>query len=358
MKEQIDLAIKNEKVFFLGARLQDDWYQAFAEWSDIADKDNKAEAYFNMAYCYLTGNGVKANSNKAIELYEMAGSLGLQESYMNAYKAKAEHGHFKILRDYINYLHALKENGVWTIKPQDEKSAASNFSVEYQSLLFQENVIKLNGVSPNKRLSLAKELIKDATLHTIKYSLGGFIAVSEISATVEYRHNKVNYIEETGRVSKGNTVFRTRFKNKVEYLVRIKNNSPNVWAIFDLKLRSGDVDDILSASKKDPLYGVEKAYKELPRVMIEGGKEKIQKFEVNLPNKNLSNNIVDFIYNFWSDFDFAYKTNEFRGNIDYKVKTLPSVEVIKKLSESDKKNIIKYSIAGVIFFGFFIYSFF
>ena len=56
MKEQIDLAIKEDKIFFLGKKLQDDWYQAFAEWSDIARKDNNPEAYFNMAYCYLTSN--------------------------------------------------------------------------------------------------------------------------------------------------------------------------------------------------------------------------------------------------------------------------------------------------------------
>ena len=89
MKEQIDLAIKEDKIFFLGEKLQDDWYQAFAEWSDIARKDNNPEAYFNMAYCYLTSNGIKKNIEKAIEYYELAGSLGLNEAYTHAYKARA-----------------------------------------------------------------------------------------------------------------------------------------------------------------------------------------------------------------------------------------------------------------------------
>lgn len=48
MKEQIDLAIKEDKVF-LGGKLQDDWYQAFAEWSGTKDNNLKHISIWRIA---------------------------------------------------------------------------------------------------------------------------------------------------------------------------------------------------------------------------------------------------------------------------------------------------------------------
>lgn len=354
MKEQIDLAIKEDKIFFLGEKLQDDWYQAFAEWSDIARKDNNPEAYFNMAYCYLTSNGIKKNIEKAIEYYELAGSLGLNEAYTHAYKARAEYVFKDDINDYISYLETLKEKGVWSHAP-DEKGCRTYFSCEHEALQFQDVVEKLSMTSIEKRVAKAKELQKKHTAHFIKLDLAYFIAISEVSAEVEYRESKLSDIENTGRINKGRSVLRTKYSYKAEYLVKLKNSGKEN-AKFDLTIRAANAAEIKAAREKDPMNGVQKVYKTIPGIILYPGEQKEQALVTDLPIKDLGENCIKFSFDFKREFEKYYVSSSYRGHISYDVDVQPGrVSVSRKASDAEKYKVKQFIAYAVVILGIYLY---
>jgi len=102
MKEKIDLAIKNGDIIFLGGKLPDDWYEGFITWNLMAENENKPEAYYNIAYCYLNGEGTKQDLNKAIDCYEKSAYLGLNESFVTMYRVKSKFDYFKYLTKMVD----------------------------------------------------------------------------------------------------------------------------------------------------------------------------------------------------------------------------------------------------------------
>lgn len=355
MKEQIDLAIKEDKIFFLGKKLQDDWYQAFAEWSDIARKDNNPEAYFNMAYCYLTSNGTKKNIEKAIEYYELSGSLGLNEAYTHAYKARAEYVFKDDINDYISYLESLKEKGVWSHDP-DEKGGRTYFSCEHEALQFQDVMIQLSlRSSPGDRAEKAKELRGKYKAYYINLVLDYFIAISEVSAEVEYRESKISHLEHKGRIHKGNSLLSTRYSYKVEYLAKLKNNGKGD-AHFDFTFRAANMAEMKAAHDKDPLNGLNKLYTKISNIMLKPG-EQVEKILVtDLPVKNLSSNCVNFSYDFKRNFERYYVSSSYRGYITYDFDIKPgSISVVRKASETEKYKIKQFIAYAVVILGIYLY---
>lgn len=68
---EIDTAIKEKRLYFVGEALPADWYAAFRTWLPLAEAGDP-KAQYNIGRCYNRGDGVDQDSTKAKFWYEKA----------------------------------------------------------------------------------------------------------------------------------------------------------------------------------------------------------------------------------------------------------------------------------------------
>lgn len=220
---------------------------------------------------------------------------------------------------------------------------------------FQDVAEQLSMISIEKRVAKAKELQKKHTAYFIKLVLGYFIAISEVSAEVEYRESKLSDIENTGRINKGRSVLRTKYSYKSEYLVKLKNPGKED-AHFDLTIRAANAAEIKAAHEKDPMNGVQKVYKTIPGIILNPGEQKEQTLVTDLPVKNLGENCIKFSFNFKRKFESFYVSSSYRGHISYDVDVQPGrISVSRKASDTEKYKIKQFIAYAVVILGIYLY---
>ena len=119
MKEKIDRAIKNKELFFIGSKLPDDFYSAFLEWSALAEKNNDPKAFYNIAWCYMHGEGTDKNVGLAVDNYNKALSSGINEAAGQL---------------YILYGKNSLEYQIGIFTENEKKEAAEEYKVRLQKL--------------------------------------------------------------------------------------------------------------------------------------------------------------------------------------------------------------------------------
>lgn len=63
-QEEIDKAIKDRWIYFVGDRLPSDWYAAFKEWQQLAEAGD-VKAQVNLGWCYFKGLGTELDFEQA-----------------------------------------------------------------------------------------------------------------------------------------------------------------------------------------------------------------------------------------------------------------------------------------------------
>ncbi|RAR66869.1 Sel1 repeat-containing protein [Paraburkholderia unamae] len=71
IQEKIDQAIKNQDIYFIGDALPPDFYAGFKQWLPLAESGD-TKAMFNVAYCYVYGEGVDRNNKAGWDWYRKA----------------------------------------------------------------------------------------------------------------------------------------------------------------------------------------------------------------------------------------------------------------------------------------------
>jgi len=89
IQNEIDQAIRNKRIYFIGEKLPSDWYEAFRLWLPVAEAGDQ-KAQLNIGRAYFLGNGVEEDNDKAIEWFEKAAAQGEPKSFYNLYKAYLE----------------------------------------------------------------------------------------------------------------------------------------------------------------------------------------------------------------------------------------------------------------------------
>jgi len=89
IQNEIDQAIRNKRIYFIGEKLPSDWYEAFRLWLPLAEAGDP-KAQLNIGRAYYLGNGIEEDNNKAIEWFEKAAAQGEPRSAYNLYKAFLE----------------------------------------------------------------------------------------------------------------------------------------------------------------------------------------------------------------------------------------------------------------------------
>lgn len=68
MQKEIDQAIKEKKLYFIGECLPANWYEAFRTWLPLAE-DGDPKAQYNVGRCFSNGNGTDQDLKLAFEWY-------------------------------------------------------------------------------------------------------------------------------------------------------------------------------------------------------------------------------------------------------------------------------------------------
>jgi uncharacterized protein len=79
---EIDKAIKEKCLYFVGTELPSDWYAAAIQWTRLAEAGNP-KAQFNMGRCYAQGDGVDENFSLAKKWYQLAEAQNEPRSLFN-----------------------------------------------------------------------------------------------------------------------------------------------------------------------------------------------------------------------------------------------------------------------------------
>lgn len=84
-QQQIDEAIKEGALYFVGDALPPDWYAGFKQWLPLAEGGD-AKAAFNVGTCYLRGDGVDRSSTTALDWYRRAANIGDTRAMLALYE--------------------------------------------------------------------------------------------------------------------------------------------------------------------------------------------------------------------------------------------------------------------------------
>lgn len=80
--KEIDQAIRDKRLYFVGERLPSDWYEAFRLWLPLAEAGD-AKAQYNIGRCYSRGDGTDKDLKKAEEWYLKAAAQNEPRSHHN-----------------------------------------------------------------------------------------------------------------------------------------------------------------------------------------------------------------------------------------------------------------------------------
>lgn len=84
IQEKIDKAIKDRVLYFVGDALPADFYAGFKIWLPLAEAGD-TKAMVNVAYCYVSGEGVDIDGATGMNWYRKAASLGDTRAMLGLY---------------------------------------------------------------------------------------------------------------------------------------------------------------------------------------------------------------------------------------------------------------------------------
>lgn len=83
-QDEINAAIKEKRLYFVGDQLPPDWYAGFQQWLALADAGN-FKAQYNVGRCYQRGDGIDKSLDEAGKWYTKAVYSGDTRSFFNLY---------------------------------------------------------------------------------------------------------------------------------------------------------------------------------------------------------------------------------------------------------------------------------
>lgn len=214
-QKEIDDAIKNKKLYFIGERLPADWYEAFSTWLPIAESGN-VKAQFNVARCFTRGDGVEENKELALFWFKKAASENEPRSHYNLYLIYKDSGN-------------NEESGKWLSKAVelDEPRALQ----EVKENIFYERRLNAISLLKNDQLIEAKKLIKlnisegDTDSFLIEKFCNISINYNQIFFTHTYNYDIPIVGLSNGGVGGGGTGSGSYRNPGVKFTVKNNNNS-------------------------------------------------------------------------------------------------------------------------------------
>ena len=83
-QDEIDMVIKQKRLYFVGDQLPPDWYAGFKQWLTLAEAGD-VKAQYNVGRCYQRGDGVEKRLDEAGRWFRKAIEGGESRSLFNLY---------------------------------------------------------------------------------------------------------------------------------------------------------------------------------------------------------------------------------------------------------------------------------
>lgn len=202
-QEQIDLAIREKRLYFIGDRLPHDWYEAFKLWLPVAQAGD-AKAQFNIGRCYVRGDGIEKDSARGIDWLLKAAAQDEPRSQFNLYFEYQEKNDPVSAEKWLRSAAKLGESRAMNALATNLLNAGDKDSARY---IFKQLFDK--GDQRGKLGLIACDIE----------------IFSELSSTASYSSYQASITTSAaGNVSGGGTVTSTHHTPAL--LLRLKNNSP------------------------------------------------------------------------------------------------------------------------------------
>lgn len=226
---EIDKAIKEKKLYFIGDALPVDWYAGFKLWLAHAEAGD-AKAQYNVGRCYNRGDGIDQDKEKALHWYLKAADQNDPRALFNLY-----------------LLHSNENNQVFNYQKSEEylkkaidlnESRALNVIEERRYVaFFQEGESlkqKVQELLNSKNFEHAEKLLDEAIIKGYKWAttaLAGIkVELSDflIKSSTNSVYVESNYVRDGNSVGGGNVSVtkiyyyfdaqnRTNFKTNIQF---------------------------------------------------------------------------------------------------------------------------------------------
>ena len=234
---EIDKAIKEKRLYFLGDSLPSDWYAAFKFWLPLAEAGD-AKAQYNVGRCYNRGDGIEQDSNQANHWYLKAAEQNDPRALFNLYlfysDQKSTEKDNEKAEYYLNRALELKEQrSINVIKKREEEK--EKLRIENAKLLVEEKRKKFNlageEIKELIQLALNENQITRAKQLTDEAISKGYDWATLLKSAFEIDFfafgvkEHVSRSTHTGGQSQGTTQVFTLVNTTYELVFSVKNNS-------------------------------------------------------------------------------------------------------------------------------------
>lgn len=239
---EIDKAIKEKKLYFVGDRLPVDWYEGFKLWMVLAETGDP-KAQFNIGRCYSRGDGVDEDHTKAEYWYLEASKQNDPRALYNLYlqyKESPAATQKSLAEDYLSKAvdlgepRALEEIKSRNVKRlHEERLLAEEQSKRLQKIedeeknkkwvtLLSEIQTKLNKKDLKSAIQIAKSGI---SLNINNELIQKLIAGLQLDFIINRIEKKEDYwSHNTGRMDNFDTIL-TKTYHYSQFVITINNQS-------------------------------------------------------------------------------------------------------------------------------------
>lgn len=212
-QKEIDQAIKEKRIYFIGDSLPSDWYAAFRIWLPLAEAGDP-KAQYNVGRCYAKGDGIEKDQEAAMEWF------------MKAAMQNEPRAHFNLYFEYNENKDTVKAQE-WLTKAAELNEPRALNAIR-QSSIDEDRAIAykaLEAGDKDKARSLYKALVEKGDVWSELGLIAGDVQISiEHTNTAQYyTYNAPIITTSPGYVSGGGSRTGTYFNPTI--LFKLKNNS-------------------------------------------------------------------------------------------------------------------------------------
>jgi Sel1 repeat len=251
---EIDSAIKEKKLYFLGDSLPRDWYEAFRLWLPLAEEGN-AKAQYNIGRCYNRGDGIDQDSVQAEKWYRRSAEQKDPRALFNLYLFLKD---VSASRDSSETAESFLIEAVALREPRANREIASREAAIIEALRAEEIALELakkQAAQSNKNilekstsdrlremvrlgkkteaLALAQDVRKQGITSFDNLIACLSLSIESIVISDTRTHSQVT----AGGVINGSTAYHNIKTNFVKITATVKNQSEH-WANFKFEITS------------------------------------------------------------------------------------------------------------------------
>lgn len=227
-QKEIDQAIKDKRLYFVGDSLPTDWYAGFKDWLQAAEAGD-AKAQYNVGRCYCRGDGVDKDEDQAKYWYTKAKEQNDPRAFFNLHllheDKASKYRDDTLAEEFLNEAARLgEERAVTELKKRKTSSVRSDFEVVNAAA--EEKLVKL---LRSKNIDGARKFLESINDERIVW-LKEYLPYFDLEVDPKYKVVSEKFKDETwveGGIVNGTTSWFKKVESEKRYyaIVNVRNNS-------------------------------------------------------------------------------------------------------------------------------------